>query len=142
MHVTALRRTAVETATRTGRRAAASGASFQVPDSSAQSASASAGAAGLAHIGSLIALQSAEDADARTRRAVGQGRDLLDVLEDMKLALLSGTPMASNLVHLERTLARAEAAETYDGDPCLKDVLDQILLRARVELAKLRKSAT
>lgn len=141
MHIPATRRTATGATVRTSRPATSGGASFQVLQTSAQGAPPLAGAANVAQISSLIALQSAEGADERRRRAVGQGRALLDALDDMKLELLSGGPLASNLAHLECTLAQAEAAASYDGDACLKNVLDQILLRARVELAKLRKSA-
>jgi hypothetical protein len=136
MRITSLRRPTTETTARSGSRPA-TGARFQLADSGPQGTAVSGRSAAVAHIGSLIALQSATDEEARTRRAIGQGRDLLGLLDDLKLALLSGGPLAGKAANIERTLA---AVDAYDGDPALKDLLDQIDLRARVELAKLRKS--
>ncbi len=136
MRITSLRRPTTETTTRSGARTA-TGTRFQLADAGAQGTASLSRSASVAHIGSLIALQSATDEEQRTRRAIGQGRDLLGLLDDLKLALLSGGPLTGKAANIERTLA---ANEAYDGDPALKDLLDQIDLRARVELAKLRKS--
>lgn len=68
----------------------------------------------------------------RKRRLVRKGRTLLDALDGLKLALLSGRPAAGDLTRL--------AAESQDdaqsGDPLLDDILAGIRLRAAVELAK------
>ena len=57
---------------------------------------------------------------------------------DLKLALLSGAVDAVAVTRLEQAIARRESCE---GDAALKDLLDQIDLRAQVELAKFRKRA-
>ena len=58
---------------------------------------------------------------------------MLDILDDIKLALLAGQLPKSKL---SRLLSVVERQQGIFSDPRLKDVLDQIELRARVELAK------
>jgi len=97
-------------------------------------AAASASAAGgLAGVSALMALQSVETATERRRRAVKRGGGLLDRLEELKLALLSGQDGGEALDRLARVL-REERPD--DDDAGLNDVLDQIDVRAAVELAK------
>ena len=76
----------------------------------------------------------------RRRRAVRRGSGILDRLEELKLALLSGEAGEGSLEKLARTL-REERPQ--DADAGLNGLLDQIDLRAAVELAKadLRRSA-
>ena len=80
-----------------------------------------------------MALQGVEDATERRRRAIRRGGGLLDRLDELKLALLSGEAGEGALDRLSR-LVREE--RPTDPDPGLKSVLDQIDLRAAVELAK------
>tara|TARA_R110002051_G_scaffold4139_4_gene22018 strand:- start:1393 stop:1818 length:426 start_codon:yes stop_codon:yes gene_type:complete len=95
---------------------------------------------GVAGVSALMALQGVEDVTER-RRAIRRGNGLLDRLEEVKLALLSGEADEHALERLARTLREER---TPDGDPGLDGLLDQIDLRAAVELAKadLRRSAT
>jgi hypothetical protein len=87
-----------------------------------------------------MALQGVEDVMERRRRAVRRGSGILDRLEELKLALLSGEAGDGSLENLARTL-REERPQ--DADAGLNGLLDQIDLRAAVELAKadLRRSA-
>jgi hypothetical protein len=80
-----------------------------------------------------MALQGIETATERRRRAIRRGGGLLDRLEELKLALLSGETGEASLDRLSRTL-REERPD--DDDPVLTSVLEQIDLRAAVELAK------
>lgn len=107
---------------------------------SAAAPAAATAASGVAGLSSLMALQGVEDATERRRRAVRRGNGLLDRLSDLKLALLSGDGGERALEGLTRTLRE----ERSEDDPGLKAVIDQIDLRAAVELAKadLRRSAT
>lgn len=106
----------------------------------AQPAAASA-ASGVAGLSALMALQGVETATERRRRAIRRGGGLLDRLDELKIALLSGQTGEVALSRLGQTL-REERGE--DQDPGLTDLLNQIDLRAAVELAKaeLRRAAT
>jgi hypothetical protein len=84
-------------------------------------------------IGALLALQAVDDPLLGRRRAVKGGRDLLDALDQLKLSLLGGR---LSMDRIER-LADAIGAMPPSGDPALDEVLSEIDLRARVELAKL-----
>ena len=78
-------------------------------------------------------LQGIEDPLERRRRAVEHGRRALDALDELKLALLSGTLEASALLRL-----KAVAGDLKDGsgDEKLDHALGKIQLRVAVELVK------
>jgi hypothetical protein len=84
-------------------------------------------------IDALLALQGIEDPTERRRRAVARGRQVLDVLEEIRLGLLSGTADRSALGRLKGVVAELKQVT---GDPALDQVLAEIELRAEVELAK------
>jgi hypothetical protein len=84
-------------------------------------------------IDALIALQGIEDPLERRRRAVKHGRRALDALDELKLALLSGTLDRGTLLRLK---AVAGDLKTGSGDEKLDQVLGEIELRVAVELAK------
>lgn len=84
-------------------------------------------------IDGLLALQEVDDSTERRQRSRKRGDDLLDRLDEIRHGLLiGGVPRASlqNLANLVRE-RRQEIA-----DPALQEVLDEIELRAAVELAK------
>jgi hypothetical protein len=97
--------------------------------------SAGSGVATLAGIDALIALQGIETPTERRRRAVGRGKSALDVLDDLKVALLSGTLDAGALDRLRMV---ALGLTDPSGDPGLDQVLAEIDLRVQVELAKMQ----
>lgn len=111
-------------------------AGFALPQGGAAAASASTAASatsGVAGMSALMALQGVEDAVERRRRAIRRGGGLLDRLDELKLAVLSGE---SGQGALER-LARSLREERPDGaEPDLASLLDHIDTRAAVELAK------
>lgn len=113
------------------------GAGAAAPASAPAAASAMSGVAGM---NALMALQGVETATERRRRAVRRGSGLLDRLDELKLALLSGEAGEGALERLGRTL---KEERPDDADPALTSLLDQIDLRAAVELAKanLRRNA-
>lgn len=88
----------------------------------------------LAGIDSLLVLQAEEDPAQRRRRVARRGSDILDVLDTIKAALLSGRVQVSELARLQAMLQQRR--ETSD-DPRLDEVIAHIELRAAVELAKL-----
>jgi hypothetical protein len=87
-----------------------------------------------ATIDALLTLQGVEeDPVGRRKRSVQRGRGALDVLDDLKIGLLSGNLDSSTVIRL-----RAAAAElkSSSGDAGLDAVLAEIELRVEVELAK------
>lgn len=106
----------------------------------ASATSAASSISGVADVSALMALQGVETATERRRRAIRRGGGLLDRLEDLKLALLSGDAGEGTLDRLKRTLGEERPT---DDDPALNGLLQQIDLRAAVELAKadLRRNA-
>jgi hypothetical protein len=87
-----------------------------------------------ANIDALIAMQGVEeDPIERRKRSIKRGRGALDVLDDLKIGLLSGSFDASTVARL-----RAAAADLKfsSGDTGLDIVLSEIELRVEVELAK------
>jgi hypothetical protein len=125
--------TATATAPATTRRASGPGGFTLSESNSPQTATATLSLRTLGGIDALIALQGIEDPLERRRRAVKHGRRALDALDELKLALLSGTLESSALLHLKTV-----AADLKEGsaDEKLERVLGEIELRVAVELAK------
>lgn len=85
------------------------------------------------NIDALLALQGVEDSTERRRRSVARGRGALDVLDELKIGLLSGNLDASTVNRLRDAAANLKSSS---GDPGLDAVLSEIELRVEVELAK------
>ena len=83
--------------------------------------------------GSLLALQEVPDARERRARARRRAEDLLDRLDLLRMALLSGRLPVAEIEKLAVTAS--ERRELLD-DPGLSAVLGEIETRAAVELAK------
>ena len=113
------------------RRSVAGG--FSLSDSGSARQSGSAGS--LRAISSLDALmaQGVEDPTARKKRAVAKGRNALDALETLKVALLDGSIDRPALARLK---VAAEGLTEDTGDAGLDEVMREIDLRVAVELAK------
>ncbi len=82
----------------------------------------------------LLAVQEVADATSGRAHAKARGEAMLERLDDIRIGLLSGFVPRSRLEDLLR-LVNDERAGAVDGR--LGEVLDQIELRAKVELAKL-----
>lgn len=112
-------------------------AGFAIPTplgaGSTSAAQATATASAVSDVSVLMALQGVETATERRRRAVRRGSGLLDRLDELKQSLLAGETGEGALDRLARTL-REERPE--DPDEALTGLLEQIDLRAAVELAK------
>ena len=84
----------------------------------------------------LIAIQSDDNTRERKRRSVRRGQGMLDVLDELKLALLSG--------HLPPDMQNRLSATLHErmpsGDAQLDGLVDAIDLRAEVEIAKLKQA--
>jgi hypothetical protein len=111
-----------------------SSSSFSLPQQSEVSDSRPAAApSGVGSIDALLALQGVEDPTERRKRAVKRGRDALDVLDDLKIGLLSGS---LDQATVQRLRAAAAELKTNSGEEGLDQVLAEIELRVEVELAK------
>jgi hypothetical protein len=117
---------------------------FSVPAggamSSAPAAASAVGVPAVSDVSALMALQGVEDPTERRRPALKRGGGLLDRLDELKLSLLQGEAGHGALDRLSRTLREERPV---DADAGLNRLLDQIDLRAAVELAKadLRRTA-
>ncbi len=84
-------------------------------------------------VDSLLALQEVPDATSGTARAKLRAQELLDHLNEVRHGLLDGALSHQMLDRLART-ARSERQSV--DDPRLQELLDEIELRAAVEIAK------
>ena len=119
-------------------RSAGDGKSFAAEEiADAKTAAALTGTAPIGAVDTILALQGIEDSlDSRTR-SVDHGEQLLKLLDELRDGLLSGGIPRPILNRLAAAVAKKRESFT---DPKLQDVLDEIDLRARVELAKLELS--
>lgn len=96
-----------------------------------------AGPSAVMGVEALIALQEVGGPLERKRRSVSRAGRILDVLEGVKLSLLGGELEHADLDRLRRAV-REERQAT--DDPKLEGLLDEIELRAEVEIAKLERA--
>lgn len=116
------------------RKSSGEGQAFVIGEDVDAPKAASTHAAGpVAGIDAILALQGVDDPLYARRKAVKRGQTMLDILEDMKADLLVGRVSASRLQGLMNVIAQVRAK----SDPDLDALVDDIELRARVELAKL-----
>ena len=90
----------------------------------------------LTAIDSILTLQGVDDSTSGPRRGVQHGEQLLRLLDEVRDGLLAG-----GIPRLTLTRLALAVSTRRDGfaDPKLQAVLDEIELRARVELAKLEQ---
>ena len=89
-------------------------------------------------LGALFALQEVADPLTQRRKAMARATRILDRLGDLQRGLLEGEIDQESLADLAST---ARAARDQTDDPNLQQILDEIELRAAVELAKLTCAA-
>lgn len=124
--------TALATTPANARRAAAG--TFRLNEGEATRNTGAAGAMrAISTVDALIALQGLDDATERKKRSVAKGRNALDMLDSLKIAVLDGTLDQSTLARLK---VAADGLQDSSGDPGLDSVLSEIDLRVAVELAK------
>jgi hypothetical protein len=131
-------RSPIASANAAGTARRAGGARFSLDGSGEARGTASGTAAtGVGGIEALLVLQGGEDPSQRRKRTVQRGRDILDALDGLKVALLAGRIAMIDLLRIRQVLGQRR--ETTD-DPRLDDLLAHIELRAEVELAKLARA--
>ena len=115
---------------------------FSLPSvNTASGAASTASVGGLSGVGSVDALLALQAAGAvgdpleRRKRAVRRADHILDILGEVRIALIDGDLSHSTLDRLSRAI-REQRENTED--PRLEGVLNEIETRAAVELAKLQ----
>ena len=111
--------------------------SFLEETSDVSTSSSVGAAASIGGLEALLAAQTVGDAmqdSGKKRRAAAHGNDLLDKLEDLRADLLTGAVSKNKLIELAQALRTRRETGL---DERLNQILDEIELRAEVELAKL-----
>ena len=111
----------------------ASGSSFAKHLDETSEAGAAHGVAGAGAVSGVLGVQEVDDALAHASKGKMRAQDILDRLEDLRVELLTGTLSREKLLQLTRIVGARRAQVT---DPRLAEILDEIDLRAQVELAK------
>lgn len=89
-------------------------------------------------VNNMLALQEISDEEVNRKKMVQKGNDMLDSLEKLRQQLLiGGVPMAV----LRELGSRISKQRQLVSDPRLLAIIDDIELRAAVELAKLEMAA-
>lgn len=93
----------------------------------------------IAKVDALLAVQATEDpmAGAARKRMRQRANSILDELDKLRMAMLSGNMTVGQMVDIADVVA---AHRENVSDPALTAIMDEIDLRAQVELAKMRKS--
>ena len=116
----------------------ASSSSFTVTEASEQERAVTvAGPGPIASVESILTLQGLDDSTSGRSKSVSHGEQLLDMLDQVRDGLLAGGIPRATLNRLATAVSRRQ--DSF-ADPKLQTVLDEIDLRARVELAKLEAS--
>ena len=91
----------------------------------------------IAHVDALLAVQGAEDptAGASKKRMRQRSMKLLDGLDRLRMKMLQGSLTVGDMVDIADVVA---SHREKIMDPRLTSIMDEIDLRAQVELAKLR----
>ncbi len=114
--------------------ASSSSSSFSVSTSEEPHAQVVSGPGPIAALDSILALQGMDDSTDGRSKGLKHGEQLLDMLDQVRDGLLAGgIPRAT----LNRLAAAVTRRHDQFADPRLQSVLDEIELRAHVELAKL-----
>lgn len=131
-------RTQAPSETKKKSKSAENAGSFDEFISSAASQSAGAGQAqSIAKVDALLAVQAAEDpTEGAARKKMRQRADtILNELENLRLAMLGGTMTVGHMINIADVVA---SHRENISDPALTAIMDEIDLRAQVELAKMR----
>ncbi|MDE1938910.1 MAG: flagellar assembly protein FliX, partial [Alphaproteobacteria bacterium] len=119
---------------RAAKSASATDGVFSVSSSPEPRAQVVAGPGPIAALDSILTLQGLDDSTDGRSKGLKHGEQLLDMLDQVRDGLLAGGIPRATLNRLANAVTRRH--ESF-ADPKLQGVLDEIELRAHVELAKL-----
>jgi hypothetical protein len=118
--------------------AGTSDGAFKVSDAAEQPhAQVVSGPGPIATVESILTLQGLDDTSGGRSKGLVHGEQLLDMLDQVRDGLLAGGIPRSTLNRLATAVGRRQ--ENF-ADPKLQGILDEIDLRAKVELAKLEQA--
>jgi Class II flagellar assembly regulator len=138
LEITSNRRVESSPVRRAGRTQSGDAKSFAADEmADAKTAAALTGMGPIAAVDTILALQGIEDSADQRTRGVRHGEQLLSLLDEVREGLLAGGIPRATLNKLALAISRRR--ESF-ADPKLQEVLDEIDLRARVELAKLEQA--
>jgi len=88
-------------------------------------------------VNSLFALQEVGDEQSSRKKEISRGFDMVEYLDEIRVGLLTGEVPISVLNNLD-SLVKQWRESDYDTD--LEEIINEIELRAAVEIAKLEKA--
>ncbi|WP_339857442.1 flagellar assembly protein FliX [uncultured Nisaea sp.] len=136
MKIDPSRRVSTPATRKTSKSGGASGTQFSgLLDGAGESTSAQGGSPAMSVDGLLAVQEANADGRGRGKQGAERGEDLLSRLERIRDGLLMGAIPESELRSLATSISTTR--ERNFTDPRLGEILDEIELRARVELAKL-----
>jgi len=118
---------------RTAKSDGTSGPSFAKHLDETSESNAASGVSASNTISGVLGVQEVDDALAHASKGKLRAQDILDRLDDLRIELLTGSISREKLTQLSRIVTARRGQIT---DPRLLEVLDEIDLRAQVELAK------
>lgn len=119
---------------RVAKSASGTSSPFQVTDTNEVRSSIVSGPGPIGALDSILMLQGLDDSTDGRSKGMAHGEQLLDMLDQIRDGLLAGGVPRTTLNRLANAVSRRHDAF---NDPKLQSVLDEIELRAHVELAKL-----
>ena len=122
---------------RAGKSATSAGSTFSVSDAGEVRSGVVSGPGPIGALDSILMLQGLDDSTDGKSKAAAHGEKLLDMLDEIRDGLLAGGVPRTTLNRLANAVTRRH---DQFNDPKLQGVLDEIELRAHVELAKLEMS--
>lgn len=124
-----------------GKARPAGSAGFQLPQVGAAAGPAQTARAnsvsGVMSVDALLALQDVGGPTERKRRAVRRAGRILDILDEVKVGMLSGEVTSG---HLDKLMVAVREQRDGTQDEKLEGVLNEIETRAAVEMAKLERA--
>lgn len=134
MEINGPRRIETGVVRRVAKGATGTGTTFQVSDAGEVRSAVVSGPGPIGALDSILMLQGLDDSVDGRSKAAAHGEALLDMLDQVRDGLLAGGVPRATLNRLANAVTRRH---DQFNDPKLQGVLDEIELRAHVELAKL-----
>jgi hypothetical protein len=119
---------------RAGKPSSSSSGTFSISEAAEPRAQVVSGPGPIGALDSILMLQGLDDSTDGRSKATAHGEKLLDMLDEIRDGLLAGGVPRTTLNRLANAVTRRH---DQFADPKLQGVLDEIELRAHVELAKL-----